>query len=69
MLHPAERFIRVYEGPTRIVRACTLCGWYDTRRRGVGRGAGFAEGNKQRGRAIQHIKQEHLETLKATRKD
>ena len=58
--HPVEKLYgRCTVGPFAVARVCTLCKWHDTRRRGGGRGAGFREGNKQRGRLIQHIKAAH----------
>lgn len=67
--HPnrSKRFVddmmTVYDGPFAVSRGCKLCKFVDTRRktRGAGRGAGFREGNQQRGRLIQHIKTEHPE--------
>ncbi len=60
---PADRFISHMDGPGAIVRACRLCTFSDVVRklpRGLaGRGWGMREGNKQRGRLIQHIRAEH----------
>ncbi len=67
---PAEEFVGVAEGPLAVVRYCTLCNFRHTRRkligRGVGRGNGFREGNKQRGILIQHVKECHPEMLRKT---
>lgn len=52
----------VHEGPLAVVRQCTLCKHFELVRkglRGVGRGYGMREGNKARGRIIQHIKLNH----------
>ena len=51
------------EGPFGVSRRCKLCTFFDQRRkvRGAGRGNGMREGNKQRGRLIQHIKASHPE--------
>lgn len=59
----AEQYFKVSEGPFGVVRFCTLCDFYDVRKKtkGTGRGTGMREGNKQRGRLIQHIKQAHPE--------
>jgi hypothetical protein len=55
-----EKYGSVTVGPLSVVRACKLCKWHDHRRKGgAGRGAGFREGNMQRGRLIQHIKEAH----------
>jgi hypothetical protein len=68
---PAEQYIGKSESALAVVRFCKVrgCNWSDTRRKpfpgnsGVGRGNGFREGNKQRGRAIQHVKQCHADLL------
>jgi hypothetical protein len=60
--HPAEeKYGIVMQGPLAVTRACRLCKWHDTRRKiaGNGRGEGMREGNKQRGRLIQHLKEAH----------
>lgn len=60
--HPAEeKYGVVMPGPLGVVRACRLCKWHDFRRKtvGLGRGTGMREGNKQRGRLIQHLKEAH----------
>lgn len=57
--NPVERFVATSESPLAVVRFCRApgCKWYDTRRKGGGgRGNGFREGNRQRGRAIEHVK-------------
>jgi hypothetical protein len=60
-LHPAEAFIHHFDGPFALVRGCKLCKHVDTVRkeRSPGRGWGMREGNKQRGRLIQHVKECH----------
>ena len=58
-----EKFIKTHRGPIAVVRECTICGYTDKIRvgvRGVGRGYGMREGNKSRGRMIQHVKK-HFE--------
>ena len=55
----SDALTTVTQGPFAIARGCRLCSFVDTRRSGRGRGAGFREGNKQRGRLHQHIKAEH----------
>lgn len=59
--HPVETLITVAAGPFGVARACKLCRFHSFRPKvpGAGRGAGFREGNKQRGIVIQHIKAEH----------
>ena len=64
MTHPADKFIKFSAGPFGYTRECTICGHFDYRKIGFGRGAGMREGNKQRGRLLQHIKAEHPEALK-----
>ncbi len=49
----------IVEGPFAIVRGCRLCDFRVSRRRGGGRGAGFREGNKQRGLMHTHMKDAH----------
>ncbi len=65
--HPADKFIKAFDGPMAITRSCTLCKHYDLVRKerpgNAGRGWGMREGNKQRGRMIQHVKSEHPEAL------
>jgi hypothetical protein len=65
MSHWADQHYKRYEGPTAVVRACTVPGCGFTVRRGKttggGRGNGMREGNKQRGEMIQHIKAAHPE--------
>jgi ribosomal protein L13E len=62
----ADAFITHADGPRAIVRSCKLCKHVDIVRkeRSPGRGWGMREGNKQRGRLIQHIKECHPEALK-----
>ena len=50
------------EGPLAVVLQCSMCKHFELVRkglRGVGRGYGMREGNKARGRIIQHIKSAH----------
>lgn len=66
-MNPAEKFFARINGPLAIVAGCKLCKHVDkvTKPRAGerGRGWGFIEGNKQRGRMIQHIKDTHPEAL------
>lgn len=63
-----QHFERVNR-PLAIVAWCKLCDFRDTVRKErtgtAGRGWGMREGNKQRGRMIQHIKTAHPEVLTA----
>lgn len=68
MPHKADKFIRHISGPFATVRTCTICGFSDKFPRGSGRGYGMREGNKSRGRLIQHVKQCHPEALKENTK-
>ena len=63
MPHWADKYIKTRYAPFGVVRVCTVkgCRWGDFRPTGHGRGAGFREGNKQRGRALQHVKEAHPE--------
>ena len=67
MTHPAQKFIAHADGPLAIVRSCKLCKFSDVVRKPPvgrrGRGWGMREGNKQRGRLIQHINAEHREDV------
>lgn len=65
MSHPAEKFFERYDGPFAIVAGCKLCRHIDkvSKQRSPGRGWGMREGNKQRGRMIQHVKACHAEKL------
>ena len=60
-----DHFI-IYKGPLAVVRKCKYC---DHTERincgvpGVGRGYGMREGNKARGRMIQHIKKYHADKI------
>jgi len=63
MGHPADKFITTKEGPFAIVKICTICGFFHTRPRGTGRGAGMKYGNMSRGILIQHIKADHPDHL------
>lgn len=64
MSSPCDKFIRKVVGVYKVARICTICGFRDSypRSNGVvrfGRGHGFCEGNRSRGRLIQHIRSEH----------
>jgi len=61
-----DALVTVTKGPFAIARGCRLCNFVDVRRCGRGRGAGFREGNKQRGRLHAHMKEAHPEALVAT---
>jgi len=53
---------RVVKGPLAVIRVCEICGHKEVVKvgiPGVGRGYGMREGNKARGRMIQHIKSQH----------
>lgn len=53
----------VTEGPMAVVRACDICGHLEIVKKGIrgaGRGYGMREGNRARGRMIQHIREKHL---------
>ncbi len=63
-----EPFFSTKSGPAATVRTCRLCGHAEIVRKGrpgVGRGYGMREGNKARGRMIQHIKWTHWEWAQA----
>ena len=67
MSHPADKYYKERSGPYAKVRVCLLCGHSEIVRKGIrdaGRGYGMREGNKARGRMIQHIKAEHPEVLR-----
>ncbi len=62
--HWADWHFTTATGPFATVRACHACKHTEIIRKGipgVGRGYGFREGNKARGRMIQHIKSKHPE--------
>lgn len=67
MVSVADKFIASVDGPFAIVRTCKICKHTDVLRKpragDRGRGWGFREGNKQRGRLIQHIREKHPEAL------
>lgn len=65
MSHPAEKHFSRRNMPLAIVAACKHCQHTDTVKKGSkpGRGWGMREGNKQRGRMIQHIKSAHPDLL------
>lgn len=68
MTHPAEAFFTRKDLPRGIVAACKLCKHFDVVKKlpagTAGRGWGMREGNKQRGRMIQHVKADHPETVR-----
>jgi hypothetical protein len=66
-MHAAEKFFTRKDMPRGIVASCKLCKHSDMVRKepNPGRGWGMREGNKQRGRMIQHIKEAHPEALAA----
>lgn len=66
MAHSAEQFFTRHNGASAITAGCKLCKHIDIVKkvRNPGRGWGMREGNKQRGRMIQHIKDAHPEVLK-----
>jgi hypothetical protein len=54
-----DEYFKTHSGPIAVVRVCTICGHIEKIAvgvPGVGRGYGMREGNKARGRIIQHIK-------------
>lgn len=65
MVVPADKHFKRFDGPAAIVATCNHCKHADIVRkeRNPGRGWGMREGNKQRGRMIQHIKTMHPEKL------
>ena len=67
MVHRAEAFFVRRDMPNGIIGMCKLCKHSDVvkKERSPGRGWGMREGNKQRGRMIQHIKDAHPEALLA----
>lgn len=59
-----EDCFRTIKGPMAVVRACDFCGHIEkipVGVPGVGKGYGMREGNKARGRMIQHIKDKHAD--------
>lgn len=65
--NPIDDHYKTYRSAIAVVRACIHC--KHTERiscgvRGAGRGYGMREGNKARGRMIQHIKECHPQELK-----
>ena len=66
-MHPAEEHFTRHEGPLAISAGCKLCHHTEVTKKlpdgYAGRGWGFREGNKLRGRMIQHIKAKHPEVL------
>lgn len=66
----AEHWVGEVESATAVCRYCRVpgCTFKHLRRKGgMGRGAGFKYGNKQRGLLIQHVKQIHPELEAQTR--
>jgi len=60
-VHDDEMF-RTVKGPFGVVRVCKFCEYRVVMRTGisgVGVGYGFREGNKARGKMIQHYNKEH----------
>lgn len=61
-MNPLDNLIKEVRGPLASIRVCRICGHAEVVHvgiRGVGRGYGMREGNKARGRMIQHIKNNH----------
>ena len=57
-----DEMFRTSKGPFGIVRICRFCEYkvvLKTGLRGAGRGYGFCEGNKARGKMIQHYNKTH----------
>lgn len=65
-MHKAEKFFTRRNLPRGIAADCKLCRHYEVvlKVANPGRGWGLREGNKQRGRMIQHVKEAHPEALK-----
>lgn len=59
VMQAADALTTKREAAFGVVRICRVCGHHLARRRGVGRGAGMREGNKQRGEMYRHIKDAH----------
>lgn len=62
----ADSHYKTVEGPMAVIRTCIHCGHFEKVRKGllgVGRGYGMREGNKARGRMIQHINANHADKL------
>ncbi|TPN44454.1 hypothetical protein FJ981_28065 [Mesorhizobium sp. B1-1-4] len=66
-MHPADKHFTRKDLPRGIVATCLHCKHSDVVMKvpkgSAGRGWGMREGNKQRGRMIQHIKNAHPEVL------
>lgn len=65
---PDERMWKDTHGPLGVLRACLLCMFHTTVRKGipgVGRGYGMRMGNKARGEMTQHFKTAHAAQYKA----
>jgi len=61
----ADHF-RTLKGPFGVVRACNYCNHLEILKTGIpgsGQGYGMREGNKARGRIVQHIKENHPEVM------
>mgnify|MGYP000878549199 CR=1 FL=1 len=66
---PAADHFKTVEGPFAVMRCCNHCRHFEKvlkGRPGVGRGYGMREGNKARGRMIEHINTMHADVLKGT---
>lgn len=66
---PAD-FFTTHRGPLGVNRVCKLCKHSEfivIGNKGAGRGYGMREGNKARGRMIQHIKTAHAAALAKAR--
>jgi len=70
MMANDKAIFTVHEGAFMVVRGCRFCKHIEKVRKGipgVGRGYGMREGNKARGRMIQHVKEAHPEQYAASR--
>jgi hypothetical protein len=56
-----NKYVKELKAPLGTARICNLCGHSEIVRSGIGmgRGYGMREGNKARGRMIQHLKNDH----------
>lgn len=69
-VHADDLMFKVSTGPLAVIRQCLHCKHFEIVRKGlpgVGRGYGMREGNKARGRIIQHVKTAHPEQYAAAR--
>lgn len=67
-----DAMFRTIKGPFAVVRACNFCDYkvvLKTGQRGVGCGFGFREGNKARGKMIQHYNKIHKTTMEVKGND